>query len=82
MSAAQPELGHVTTVELLQEAHARSNEQRGEHAGEPAGREFALAATAIEDAIMRFNRGQAELRGVRRDFDFEATEAQGEVERR
>jgi hypothetical protein len=67
-----------TTVQLLQEAHHRADVLRVQHHGYAAGREFALASTAIEDAIMRFNRGQAELRGTRRDFDFEA---QPEVER-
>lgn len=65
----------LTTVQLLEEAHARADDYRRGNAGQAAGREFALAATAIEDAIMRFNRGQAELRGTRRDFDFEAEEA-------
>ena len=69
----------MTTVELLQEARRRADAGRESNLGRAAGREFALAVTAIEDAIMRFNRGQAELRGVRRDFDFEA-EPQAEVE--
>lgn len=61
----------MTTIELLQEAHKNADALRELHKGGPAGREFALSATAIEDAIMRFNRGQAETRGERRDFDFE-----------
>lgn len=73
-------LEELTTVQLLQEAQARADTLRARNVGRPAGREFALAATAIEDGIMRFNRGQAELRGTRRDFDFELEEAQAEVE--
>lgn len=61
-----------TTVQLLDQAWGRVDRERVDAGRSPAAREFALAATAIEDAIMRFNRGQAELRGVRRDFDFEA----------
>lgn len=62
-----------TTVELLATAWGRVNEQQDEQPLAAAKREFALAKTAIEDAIMRFNRGMAESRGTRHDFDFEVT---------
>lgn len=62
-----------TTVELYQEAGNRVALMRGAQQG-PAAREYSLAITATEDAIMRFNRGMAEERGVRRDYDFEAAE--------
>lgn len=60
-----------TTVELLQEVAERIDNYKKGVGQSAAGREFSLAATANEDTIMRFNRGMAEMKGTRRDFDFE-----------
>jgi len=49
----------VTIVSQLSEILAAVDRARGDNDGRLAGREFALAATAIEDAIMRVNRGFA-----------------------
>jgi hypothetical protein len=46
-----------TIVQLLEEAWDAVDVQRRMGGHGSAGREFALAATAIEDAIMRVNRG-------------------------
>lgn len=77
----------ATTVELLQAAWDRADElfrdatsasTQSAWAGTAApeqlravAREAALAKTHTEDAIMRYNRAQAEIRGTRRDYDFE-----------
>ncbi len=63
-----------TTVQLLAEAWKRADDALSASTQNAAKREYALAKTAVEDAIMRFNRGQAEDRGTRRDFDFEVQE--------
>lgn len=65
----------MTTVQLLADAWARADAALTATVNGAAKREYALAKTAIEDAIMRFNRGKAEEGGVRRDYDFEAEDA-------
>ncbi len=61
----------MTTVELLEAAWARADGvQQSSQDGETK-REMALAKTAIEDAIMRFNRGLARAQGVFRVGDLE-----------
>jgi hypothetical protein len=65
----------MTIVSQLLEAQARISEAKdalGGGNGE-AAREFALANTAVEDAIMRVNRGFAKRDGVFKTADVEAT---------
>lgn len=52
----------ATIVSRLSEAFALVDAERNQ-SGMPESREFALAATAIEDAIMRVNRGMAHRHG-------------------
>ena len=63
-----------TTVRMLTEAQTQIKYRIGTLGltdGE-AAREFALANTAIEDAIMRTNRGYAKLTGVFKVADVQA----------
>jgi hypothetical protein len=48
-----------TFVELIGEATEKADALRRTYQGAQAGREFALAITALEDAQMRFTRGLA-----------------------
>jgi len=48
----------ITIVEKLLEVQAEVARARGSAAG-PAAREFAIALTHLEDAVMRVNRGFA-----------------------
>lgn len=52
-----------TTIEVLQQQVEKCRNLAGtnRHDMPSAGREFSLAATALEDAMMRFNRGMAIL---------------------
>ena len=54
----------MTVVAELVNVLQRVDQRRTDNMGMPAGREFALAATALEDAIMRYNRGMAMLAGM------------------
>jgi hypothetical protein len=66
----------MTTVETLHEAWSRADAQQKATTISKAVREFALCKTAIEDAIMRFNRGMAFKEGRQMDFDFEQSLAE------
>jgi hypothetical protein len=61
-----------TVVQLLEAViiEATAAVQRAQ--GRPEGREFALAKTAAEDAMMRYTRGRAIEEGVQKNFDFDA----------
>lgn len=62
-----------TTVEVLLEqidkCRGLASQYRNEVPG--AGREFSLAATELENAVMRFNRGMALTTGNYRTADLE-----------
>lgn len=55
-----------TTIQTLITQHNKCRNLADMHrASDPsAGREFSLAATALEDAMMRFNRGMAYFNGT------------------
>ncbi len=65
----------MTLVSDLTKSLDTASELRDGHRGADAGREFALAATAIEDAIMRVNRGFAHANDTFKVADVEADNA-------
>lgn len=60
-----------TFIETLNAARQEADRRRGHASGSPAGREFALACTALEDAMMRYNRGRSMQEGVFSTYDFD-----------
>lgn len=66
-----------TTIEVLQEQVEKCRELAGvnRHDMPGAGREFSLAATALEEAMMRFNRGMSHLTGTFKTADLEKIRA-------
>jgi hypothetical protein len=60
-----------TFVELVAEATEKADAHRRTYGGSAAGREFALAVTALEDAQMRFTRGLAMVQGKFAPADLE-----------
>lgn len=61
----------VTVAELLTAAAARIEEYREAQAGSPAGRDFALSITHLEDARSRFNSGVYRMKGTYAPSDAE-----------
>lgn len=68
-------IGEATTAELLDAVILRAQEQAEATRGGHAGREFSLAATAAEDAQMRWTRGVAKRDGEFAPADLERAEA-------
>lgn len=70
-------LGDITFVALIDAATDKAKsrlKQCGTRAGSgDAGREFALAKTALEDASMRYTRGLSMLNGKFEPADLEKT---------
>jgi hypothetical protein len=62
----------ITIVEKLLEVQAEVARARGSEAG-PAAREFAIALTHLEDAVMRVNRGFA----IQKDGEVTTADVQG-----
>lgn len=60
-----------TFIETLNAAWEDVDQRRKHASGSPWGREFAMAATALEDAMMRYNRGRALQEGVFSTYDFD-----------
>ncbi len=76
MLAASPSEERILSiVSSLTELHAEVDTLRSANQGAEAGREFALAATALEDAIMRVNRGFAKANNTFKVADVEADNA-------
>ena len=64
---------YLTPVELLNAAATAARRERQECTpGQPEGREFSLAITAIEDAQMRYPRGRAMQLGKFSPADLDA----------
>lgn len=61
---AQPKIEDLTFVDLTGLAFAKASAYQGEETHPGANREFALAKTALEEAVMRFNRGRSILLGT------------------
>ena len=61
----------MTIVEQLQEVIEEIDRKAALAGRSEAGREFALAKTAAEDAQMRYTRGRAIQNGVQKPFDFD-----------
>ncbi len=69
-------LNDFTVIELL-DAAAERIMQKGEGQRPGVGRNFAVALTAIEDAQMRYNRGQAIELGLFNPADLDKGKSHG-----
>lgn len=65
----------MTLVSELTDLLGRVEDLRDGNRGADAGREFAIAATSLEDSIMRINRGFAKAKNSFKVADVEAGNA-------
>jgi hypothetical protein len=68
----QDELAGFTAAELIAEARRRARERAEIHGTKAEhGREFSLAATALEEALVRWTKGLARVSGIFNEIDLE-----------